>query len=153
MIFKPAAREPVDPRAVFILIASAFAGCLAIALGAAPGSLGAILPDWGVRVWSAVLSIGSVVTLVGMSMRNVAGVVTEQVGSVIVCGSTLLYSYVAFDHVGTDALQSVGIVTAWGLACGLRWLQLWLLLHAATVDKRRRDLISMIHRTAREEKP
>lgn len=149
MIFKPAAREPVDPRAVFILVASAMAGCLAIALGAAPDSLGAVLPGWGVKVWSVAVVVGSVTTLVGMAKAGVTGIVTEQVGSALIAGSTLLYSWIAFGHVGHDALQSVGIVTAWGAACGLRWIQLYLLLHSAASEKRRRDVIESIRRRAR----
>lgn len=144
MIFKPAAREPVDPRAVFILVASAMAGCLAIALGAAPDSLGAALPPWGVTIWSIAVVLGSAITLVGMAKSGVVGIVTEQVGSALIAGSTLLYSVIAFDHVGSDALQSVGIVTAWGAACGLRWIQLYLLLHSAASEKERRDRIQWI---------
>lgn len=144
VIFKPAAREPVDPRAVFILAASAISGCLAIALGAAPDSLGAILPQWGVMLWSILVTLGSIVTMVGMATKGVNGIVTEQVGSAVIAGSTLFYSYVAFSHVGSNALQSVGIVTAWGLACGLRWFQLWLLLHKAQSEKDKRDLLQAI---------
>ena len=130
-LFKPAARYPADPRAVFILALSVFSGLTALALNAAPESLEAVLPEWAVLLWGALLIVGSATTLFGMMFQSVNGVIIEQVGSVMVAVTTLYYSAIAFLTIGDDALQNVGIILAWGLACGWRWGQLQSLLNDA----------------------
>jgi len=130
-MFKPAARYPADPRAVFILALSVFTGCTALALGAAPESLDSLLPHWVVLGWGLLLTAGSAMTLAGMMVQSVNGIVTEQVGSVTVAATTIFYSVLAIKEVGPDALQNVGIILAWGVACGIRWVQLQVLINDA----------------------
>lgn len=129
MIFKPAARYPADPRAVFILALSVFTGLTALALDAAPNSLNAVLPYWGVVLWGILLASGSAITLAGMARQTVNGIITEQIGSVMVGVTTIYYSVLAILEIGPSALQVVGIILAWGLACLIRWAQLQALLH------------------------
>lgn len=129
MIFKPAARYPADPRAVFILALSVFSGLTALVLQVAPNSLEALLPRWGVFTWGALLALGSAVTLIGMAFQSVNGIVLEQIGSAMVGATTVFYSSLVFMVVGVSAIQSVGIIMAWGLACFVRWVQLQVLLH------------------------
>lgn len=129
MIFKPAARYPADPRAVFILALSVFTGVTALALEVAPESLESVLPPWGVMAWGVLLTLGSAFALGGMARQTLNGVISEQIGSVMVAATTVFYSAVAFYFVGFSALQNVGIVLAWGLACGLRWFQLQALIN------------------------
>lgn len=128
MIFKPAARYPADPRAVFILALSVFTGLTALALDAAPDSLNSVLPHWGVVLWGVLLAAGSAVTLAGMARQTVNGIITEQIGSVIVGVTTIYYSVLSLITIGLDALQAVGIILAWGVACLIRWAQLQALL-------------------------
>lgn len=128
MVFQPAARYPADPRAVFMLAFSVFVGITALALDAGPGTLNDLLPRWAVMAWGVLLVGGSALTLVGMTRQTENGVITEQVGSVMVSVTTLFYSILAFVELGDDALQPVGIIFAWGLACGVRWFQLQALL-------------------------
>lgn len=128
-LFKPAARYPADPRAVFILALSVFSGITALALEAAPDSLNILLPHWGVVLWGALLMFGSATTLIGMARQTDTGIIVEQVGSVIVGVTTVYYSVIAFWFVGVDALQNVGIILAWGLACLVRWAQLQALIN------------------------
>lgn len=128
MPFKPAARYPADPRAVFILALSVFSGLTALALDAAPESLDSLLPRWGVILWGILLCLGSALTLAGMARQTVGGIIVEQVGSVSVAATTIFYSLLAFYTVGPDALQNVGIILAWGLACAYRWGQLQALI-------------------------
>lgn len=127
-IFKPAARYPADPRAIFILALSIFGGLAAIALDAAPQTLNAILPHWGVLSWGIFLTAGSALTLIGMAYQNLNGVIVEQVGSVIVGAATLFYSVLAFYVAGLGTLQPVGIILAWGMASFVRWGQLQALI-------------------------
>lgn len=129
MIFKPAARYPADPRAVFILALSVFSGLTALVLQVAPDSLEALLPEWGVFVWGSLLAAGSAITLWGMAFQSVNGIVLEQIGSAMVGATTVFYSTLIFLVVGPEAVQSVGIIMAWGLACFIRWIQLQILLH------------------------
>lgn len=131
MIFKPAARYPADPRAVFILALSVFTGITAIALDAAPKSLDAILSDWVIVTWGILLTLGSAITLVGMIRQTVGGIVIEQIGCVMVAATTIFYSTLAFIEIGVDALQNVGIILAWGLSCAVRWVQLQMLINNA----------------------
>lgn len=131
MIFKPAARYPADPRAVFILALSVFSGATALALEAGPESLQAVLPRWGVILWGVLLATGSLTTLVGMALQSVNGIITEQIGSVVVGATTIFYSGLALWFAGPDAFQSMGIILAWGIACLVRWAQLQVLIHSA----------------------
>lgn len=131
MIFKPAARYPADPRAVFILALSVFSGITALALNVAPGTLEATLPYWAVLGWGILLTLGSLITIGGMLRQTVGGIIVEQIGCVMVAATTIFYSGVAFSVVGSEALQNVGIILAWGLSCGLRWIQLQVLINNA----------------------
>lgn len=128
MIFKPAARYPADPRAVFILALSVFAGGTALVLREAPDSLRGVMPEWAVFIWGALLAVGSLVTLVGMKYQSVNGILTEQMGSAMVAAATIFYSAVVFKLVGPSAIQTVGLILAWGLACVIRWIQLQVLI-------------------------
>lgn len=130
MIFKPAARYPADPRAVFILVLSVFSGLTALALDAAPASLSALLPTWAVIGWGILLALGSAVTLAGMLRQTVNGIIVEQVGSIMVAATTIFYAGIAFWQLGADALQGVGIILAWGLSCIVRWVQLQVLINS-----------------------
>jgi hypothetical protein len=126
--FRPAARYPADPRAVFILALSVFSGLTAAALGAAPNTLEQLLPHWGIATWGIMLTLGSAVALVGMAIQSINGILLEQIGSVMVGVATLFYSALAFYVVGWTAVQIVGIVAAWGMACLVRWSQLQALI-------------------------
>lgn len=128
MIFKPAGRYPVDPRVVFVLAFSVFTGITALAFEQAPDSLESQMPRWGVVVWGAVLLVGSITALWGVARQTLNGILTEQVGSVMVGVATIFYSIVAVYVVGWGALQTVGIVFAWGVACLMRWIQLQILV-------------------------
>lgn len=131
MIFKPAARYPADPRAVFILAFSIFTGITALALDKGPESLESQMPSWGVMTWGIVLTLGSIITMWGVARQTLNGIITEQIGSVMVGCATIFYSIVATIAIGWDAMQTVGIIFAWGLACFVRWIQLQVLLVSA----------------------
>ena len=127
-ILQPAERYPADPRAVFILALSIFSGIGYLIYEEAPGSLEATLPEWGIPLWSLGLGIGSFLALAGLVKDSVNGILVEQVGSAMVAASTLFYSAIAFWVIGGSAGQPVMIVLGWGIACGIRWIQLQLLL-------------------------
>ena len=145
MIFKPAARYPADPRAVFILALSVFSGATALALKAAPESLESVLPTWGVIVWGVMLCLGSLASLVGMLFQTVNGIILEQVGSVMVGATTVFYSTLAIYVVGPSAIQTVGIILAWGLACFIRWIQLQILIHSAIKRHQNRGILERVY--------
>jgi len=144
-ILTPAARYPADPRAVFILALSVFSGLTALAVDAAPNTLRSLLPEWGVVLWAVLLSLGSLITLVGMARQTLNGIILEQVGSVMVGVTTVYYSVLVFIVVGRDAVQTVGIILAWGGACFLRWIQLQLLVDQAFRAQRAIDEIEGDH--------
>lgn len=147
MIFKPAARYPADPRAVFILALSVFSGVTALAIEAAPASLEAVLPHWGVVTWAVLLTIGSIVTLTGMAFQTVNGIIAEQIGSVTVGSAALFYAILALTVAGPSALQPMGIIAAWGVACFVRWAQLQVLI---TDAHRRAQKLSLLERVDAE---
>lgn len=145
MIFKPAARYPADPRAVFILALSVFSGATTLALKAAPESLEAVLPHWGVLIWSIALTLGSLITLGGMAFQTMNGIVLEQVGSVIVGSTTVFYSGLALYVIGPAAFQTIGIILAWGLACFIRWIQLQVLIHSAIKRQQKMAILERVN--------
>lgn len=145
MIFKPAARYPADPRAVFILALSVFSGITTLALKAAPESLEAVLPQWGVILWSVMLTLGSILTLTGMIFQSLNGIILEQVGSVTVGATTVFYSGLALWVIGPQAFQTVSIILAWGVACFVRWIQLQVLIHNALKRQAKMDLLSRVN--------
>lgn len=145
MIFKPAARYPADPRAVFVLALSVFSGITALALQVAPESLEALLPKWGIFVWGLTLALGSAVTLLGMLFQSVNGIITEQIGNAMVGAATIFYAVIAFWFVGFDALQTVGIILAWGIACALRWIQLQVLIDSAYQRQRKDEVLRRVY--------
>lgn len=150
MIFKPAARYPADPRAVFILALSVFGGLTALTLQVAPESLEFLLPKWAVISWGVILTAGSAIALIGMVFQSLNGIITEQIGSVMVGAATVFYSSVAFLVVGASSIQSVGIVLAWGLACLIRWGQLQSLIHDAAKRQAKIDLLRALDHTLTE---
>lgn len=131
MIFKPASRYPADPRAVFVLAFSVFVGMIALVIDAQPGTLQAALPTWGVVLWGATLVAGSATALIGMWRQTINGIIIEQIGSVAVSMSTTFYSVLMIWLVGPQSYMSAGIILAWGIACGLRWVQLQILIETA----------------------
>lgn len=143
-LFKPAARYPADPRAVFILVLSVFTGSLALSLESGPKTLESVLPEWAVLAWGVTLVLGSAVTLLGMANQTLNGILVEQVGSVVVGATTVFYSGIALSIAGTSALQSVGIIFAWGVACFIRWGQLQVLVNQAYRDKIRTEVANTI---------
>jgi protein-S-isoprenylcysteine O-methyltransferase Ste14 len=144
-IFRPAARYPADPRAVFILALSVFGGVGALALEAAPETLESLLPRWGVVTWGILLTLGSLIALVGMLIQSVNGIIAEQVGSVMVGATTIFYSGLAIWIIGSDALQNVGIILAWGLACFIRWAQLQYLINQTAETVTQENLEREVH--------
>lgn len=129
MIFNPAARYPADPRAIFVLAASVFTGLTSLAIEAAPASLEAVLPQWAVMGWAAMLTLGSAMTLMGMMFQTVNGILTEQLGSVVVGVTAIFYSGVAFSILGLGGIAAYGLIGAWGVACLFRWFQLQALIN------------------------
>ena len=134
LLFSPAARYPADPRAVFMLAFSVFTGGTAFLLDAAPESLNSLLPHWAVLIWGVLLTLGSATTLGGMTRQSPNGIIVEQIGSVMVAATTLYYAVIATYVVGWSAMQTVGIVAAWGLSCVIRYLQLQALLNRGIVE-------------------
>ena len=131
MIFKPASRYPVDPRASFMLALSVMSGVSSLAVAEAPGSLQAAMPEWAVLIWGVLLIVGAATALIGMLFKGVGGVIIEQVGNMTVAATATFYAAVAIIVVGATAVFPAGIIGAWGVACFVRWLQLQMLIDSA----------------------
>ena len=151
MMFKPAARYPVDPRATFMLALSVMSGVSSLAVAEAPNSLQAALPDWAVLIWGVMLIAGAAIALVGMVFKGVGGVITEQVGNMTVAATTTFYATIAIVVVGPAAIFPAGIIGAWGIACFVRWLQLQLLINSAHKQERYHRFIRREIKKARGE--
>lgn len=128
-LIQPAVRYPADPRAVFILALSVFSGITTIAVEQGPETLESLMPRWGVITWGLSLGLGSLLALVGLARDTDSGIVTEQIGCVMVGVATTFYCSLALWSVGIGALPVLTIVFGWGLACFVRWVQLQLLIH------------------------
>ena len=120
----PAVRDPADPRALFILALCVASGIPLVLTDARPGSLNATMPAWMVAAWGALLVTGSLVTLVATFMKNVNGIVLEQVGSVATGGAAIVFGVAALVVAGWNASYAASFIIGWGLACLWRWAQL-----------------------------
>lgn len=93
----------------------------------APASLEAALPLHIVYLWSGAISLGALLTLAGMFFRTkVSGLLTEQLGLVLVGVACLFYAGIAIVTLGATSGAAVpaGIVFACGVACLWRWRQI-----------------------------
>lgn len=151
-VFKPAARYPADPRAVFILALSVFSGLVALVVEAAPATLEALLPRWGVMLWGIMLFGGSAITLTGMLFQSLNGIITEQIGSVVVGVTTVFYATLAIVTLQGAAFQVIGIVLAWGLSCFIRWVQLQALINESYREGHRREIIKAVEDALHEDR-
>jgi hypothetical protein len=113
---------------VFVLVASVLSGITAAVLDASPASLEASLPQWALVTWGATLTVGSALTLIGMAIHSLNGIITEGIGSVMVGVAAAFYATVALATVGMGAIQIVGWVIGWSIACFVRWIQLRMLI-------------------------
>lgn len=121
----PAARYPVDPRALFVLILCIVAGIPLLSGVAEPGSIEQTLPSWAIIIWALGLVIGASVTLGGMSQQTLKGALLEQVGSVAVGVATIYYgAVIMYIAPGLSGLLPASIVVGWGAANIWRWFQL-----------------------------
>jgi hypothetical protein len=127
-LLRPAVRYPADPRAIFILALSVFSGMATLLIEEGPPTLESLLPQWGIMIWSATLALGSLIALVGLARDTDWGIVTEQVGCVMVGAATVYYSVLAFVYLGLAGSSIIAVVLGWGLACLMRWFQLQLLV-------------------------
>lgn len=143
-IIQPAVRYPADPRAVFILALSVFSGISTLIAREGPDSIEALLPHWGVVTWAVTLGLGSFMALLGLARDTDWGIVTEQVGCVMVGVATTFYSILVLMVVGPSATPAVSIILGWGLACFLRWLQLQLLIHQHIEERFRSQIEDQI---------
>lgn len=130
---------------MFILALSVFSGLTAFVLGSAPESLESLLPEWALYIWGGTLALGSAVALAGMASQSVNGIITEQIGNAMVAAATIFYSLIVLWVIGFSAIQTVGIILAWGLACALRWGQLQLLIRSAMARQRKQDIIAAVY--------
>lgn len=124
----PAARYPLDPRAVFILGLSIMAGVPLLFSDATPGSIEHLLPGWAVIMWGIALVFGAALTLFGMSRQTVDGIIAEQIGSVIVGCAAIIYSFATLLSNGEGAVYSFAVIFGYGLSSLWRYGQLQALL-------------------------
>lgn len=127
----PAARYPPDPRALFVLSLCVAVGIPLIFANATPGTIASKLDPPLIVVWGLMLSLGSLVTLVGVVRQSVNGIITEQVGSVAVGGACLIYAVAIWLSVRWAGAVPMVIVFGWGLSCFWRWYQLQRLMKKA----------------------
>ena len=125
----PAARYPPDPRALFILALCVVVGLPLVFAGATPGTIAAQLDAAWVAIWGAMLSVGSLLAIVGVARQTVNGVILEQVGSVAVGFACLIYAAAIWGTVQWAGSVPIAIVLGWGASCFWRWGQLQAYLH------------------------
>jgi len=113
---------------VFVLVLAVVSGLPLLIAHVAPGTVEAIMPLWGVILWGWSLVLGSIVTLVAMTRQNTNGIIAEQVGSIIVGFSTVIYGACIALVGGAEASLAASITIGFGFSCFYRWLQLQSLL-------------------------
>ena len=120
----PAVRYPPDPRALFVLVLCVIVGVPLVLANATPGTIAAQLDPAWVVIWGVMLSVGSLLTLVGTFKQNVNGIIIEQVGSVAVGFACLIYALAIWFQVRWAGAVPMVIVLGWGWSCFWRWGQL-----------------------------
>lgn len=124
----PAVRYPPDPRTLFFLIVCALSGPALAFFGATPGTIEAQLEPWQVALWGIALSVGSVVTLIGIARPTPNGILIEQVGSVSVMVAAGFYAACILNAVAWKGFVPASIGIALAASCAWRWFQLQLYL-------------------------
>lgn len=121
------------PFEVFLLALSVLSGLPVLIAGTAPDSITDALNDWAARAWGGGLAIGGAIALLGIYLTrprphatkiSVTGLVVEQVGLVVVGGACLVYAAAVLLYFGLQGVGPAGIVLAYGVSCGWRWLQI-----------------------------
>ena len=120
----PAVRYPPDPRALFILALCVVSGLPLLIAGAVPGSIESQLDPFWVIVWGLMLTVGSLLSLVGMAWQSPTGVVTEQVGSVALGVACVVYAAAIWGATEWSGSVPEGIIIGLGGASFWRWWQL-----------------------------
>lgn len=127
-LVQPAARSPVDPRAFFILVLCIPSGITLLLSPEEPPALQATLPSWAIMLWAFSLGVGALVTLLGVVMSSITGILIEQIGSVWVGSAAIVYGVAVLAVGGVSTLGAVAPILGFGAACLYRWLQLQRLL-------------------------
>lgn len=103
-----------------------------------PGSIEEQLPDWVGFGWALVLTVCSLLAVVGVFLPDRGlGIVLEQLGVAGVGLGALLYVVCAVVTLGEFQLQ-LGIVAGFGFACLWRWWQLQRILNVVAQESDRR---------------
>lgn len=113
------------PFEIYMLALAAVTGIPSLFGAPEPGSIEAALPSWAVFAWSLVLSLGSVLALLGISLkRRDTGLILEQLGLAFVGAASIIYAVSLWAVAGLAALFAGGIVFGFGVSCLVRWKDL-----------------------------
>ena len=121
----PAVRYPPDPRVLFLLLMCVISGIPLIFADATPRSiLSQITDTWVIVVWGIMLTGGALLTLLGTMRQSVNGVIAEQVGSVSLGFSCIIFAGAIFGYTRWAGSVVMLLVFGLGVACLWRWGQL-----------------------------
>ena len=121
------------PFEVFLLLLSILSGLPIMVAGTAPDAVTDALNDTAARVWGGGLAVGAVIALLGIFLTrphprstkvSVVGLVTEQVGLVMVAGACMVYTAAVLVQVWPAGFYSAAVVFCYGMSCLWRWLQI-----------------------------
>ena len=128
----PAVRYPPDPRVLFLLGMCVISGVPLVLADATPQSIMAQIPDaWVVVAWGLMLTLGALLTLIGTMKQSVNGIIAEQVGSVAVGFSCIIFAGAIYGYTHWRGAVVMLLVFGLGVACLWRWGQLQATLNDA----------------------
>jgi hypothetical protein len=102
---------------LFLASLTLIVGVVDVVAGAAPTSVDAFLPEIGVRLWGAMLAIGSGMTLYGL-IRNRWH--AERYGLLLLCYPAFAYAVALLWYAWPQAVLSAGFTAGFGIACAAR---------------------------------
>lgn len=116
-------RSGRNPFEVLMLAACVATGAVGLC---EPGStfnvITALLPAWEVSTWYAGLTVGGLVSLVGVFWSGVMSLLVERVGLIMLMCLTLAYSAAVITQVGVKGTLPILFTGMFAVACAIRFV-------------------------------
>lgn len=113
---------PPDPLVVVLCLIFAIMGTISLFVGATPGSISELLPNWFRFSWVLMIAAGSWVTLLGSFWRNpVTGIFTTQVGLLATGYALIFYGVASTYYAFKNDFTSMSGAALVGVGAGFLW--------------------------------
>ncbi len=141
MPYTAVTRDSRHPFETYILTACFLAGTSAVVGDLWPSAIRAALPEWAQLVWGILLSVGALVSLIGISISNrPAGIQLEQVGLIATGSMCWTYATAILVFNSRGGFSAACLLVLIGAACFRQWKRLEnFIRHAINLGEARRS--------------